>query len=252
MSWIGEEWRVHMAPYPSLHMFESYPDVPDRAIPKFVVGRHPYIRVLSGFLDKMVWTDDHGKDWPTLRQVNVRLGRGDEELFEATADGFRDFIMMLSKHILAGTPVNEHFEPMVNVCNAQKVGYHYFLRLEDMATWLPCLRSSLGLGRFTDTGWDHSRKHHSDWYSEYNQGCWWTPKGMSCETYADMSRALVQGSISEIAVDAVGSHIHDVHATSADSRWKEFYTQEVADLVFDMYKLDFQLFGYSREFNSLR
>lgn len=238
-----------MAPYPSLHMFQD--TSADTTVPKFVIGRHPYTRMLSGFLDKMTWTESHGKDWTTVRQINFRLARGEAELFQATPDGFREFVLMLSKHVLAGTPVNEHFEPMINVCDVRKVQYQYYLRLEDMPTWFPCLRAGLKLERFSDTGWDHSRKYHSDWYSEYNDKCWWSPKGMSCSEYAELSQKLLEGSISEIAVDNVDAHDHDIHATSADEKWKQFYTQEVADTVYQMYKLDFDLFGYSSELSSL-
>lgn len=232
-------------------MFEQTPGAPDSAVPKFIIGRHPYTRVLSGFLDKMTWTQSHGKDWHTLQHVNLQLGREEAELFDATQDGFRDFLIMLSKLVLAGTPANEHFEPMVNVCDVASVRYHYFLRLEDMPTWFPCLRAGLKIGRFSDTGWDHSRKFHSDWYSEYNEKCWWSPKGMSCPVYAEMSQSLLQGSISEITVDTVGGHEHDIHATSADAKWRDFYTQELADMVYQMYKTDFDLFGYSRQLSSL-
>lgn len=249
---------MHMAPYPSVHMFESAPQVPETAVPKFVIGRHPYTRVLSGFLDKMTWTESHGKDWDTVRKVNLQLSKDTEfsrdaaDLFEATIEGFHEFLLMLSRKVLAGIPINEHFEPVVSVCDAESVEYHYFLRLEDMATWFPCLRAGLGIGRFTDHGWDHSRKFKSDWYSERNDGCWWAPKGMSCQDFAQASADLLQGSISQISVDDVGGHEHDIHATSADSKWKEFYNQDIADLVYEMYKTDFELFGYSRELTSLK
>lgn len=251
VSWIGEEWRVHMAPYPTLPMFQSAPDMPETAVPKFIIGRHPYTRILSGFLDKMTWTESHGKDWSTVAQVNLKLSRGKEELFEATQDGFRDFVLQMSKLIFSGSTVNEHFELMAKVCDVAGVAYQYFLRIEDMATWFPCLRHGLRLGQFTDTGWDHSRKYRSDWYSARNFGCWWSPKDMSCQSYADLSRDLLEGSSSEIVVHAAGGNEKDIHATSADSVWKQFYTQEIADLVYEMYKVDFELFGYSRELHSL-
>lgn len=74
---------------------------------------------------------------------------------------------------------------------------------------------------------------------------------MSCQSYAELSRDLLAGSISDIAVHAAGGNEQDIHATSADSVWKEYYNQEIADLVYEMYKVDFELFGYSRELRSL-
>ena len=38
----------------------------------------------------------------------------------------------------------------------------------------------------------------------------------------------------------------DVHSTSADDKWELFYDQEIADMVYEAYKIDFDAFGYDR------
>lgn len=38
-----------------------------------------------------------------------------------------------------------------------------------------------------------------------------------------------------------------MHETGTANRWKEFYTQEVGDLVYAMYRPDFKTFGYPYE-----
>ena len=37
------------------------------------------------------------------------------------------------------------------------------------------------------------------------------------------------------------------HETGAGQRWKEYYTQEIGDLVYELYREDFETFGYRHE-----
>lgn len=44
----------------------------------------------------------------------------------------------------------------------------------------------------------------------------------------------------------------DAHYTGSASKWKKYYTQEIGDAVYELYKTDFEAFGYQREvFQSL-
>lgn len=70
---------------------------------------------------------------------------------------------------------------------------------------------------------------------------------MSCQDYVIQSRELFGGERAEIELPESkiesGSD-NDVHSTSADDKWKLFYDQELADMVYETYKLDFEAFGY--------
>jgi hypothetical protein len=244
---IGELWRVHLQSYPSLYHFVMPRPLPS-SFPLFVLGRSPYTRLLSGFLDKMT-RQDRGNDMHTLKATNQDIGHGEYDFFEKTKEDFRNFLSKIIAAMKQGKHVNEHFAPMVSVCKVQEVPYHYFLRLEDMAQWMPCLREGLKLSRFTDLGWDHSRALRSDWYQPHHRGCWWAPKGMTCQQYIDQSRDFVSGY--RDSIDIPQHHMHsgsaaDVHSTSADDKWQLFYDQEIADMVYEAYRIDFEAFGYER------
>jgi hypothetical protein len=241
---IGEQWRVHLAEYPTLYHYDM-PDIIPESFPVFALGRNPYTRVLSGFLDKMTEQSHRGNDWDTLRMTNIGIGRGEGAgFFEATQDGFREFLQLLTAQVMAGKRVNEHFAPMVDVCNMAQVPYHYMLRLEDMSQWYPCFRQGLNLHHFTDSGWDHERNHRSDWYSPHNTGCWWSPAGVTCDEYQMKADEFVVGQRANIR--ASGTDPNDVHSTNADEQWRLFYDQRMADMVYDTYIVDFKAFGYER------
>lgn len=236
-----------MQSYPSLYHFEVPQPIPN-SFPTFILGRSPYTRLLSGFLDKMT-VQDRGNDMFTLQVTNAALGRGETDFFEDSKESFRDFLTQIIAVMKTGTVVNEHFAPMVSVCNVREVQYHYFLRLEDMTKWMPCLRDALQLGTFTDLGWDHDRTLRSDWYKPYYKGCWWRPKGMSCKEYMQQSRDFVQGYRTSIEVpqsNVPSGSAADVHQTSANDKLASYYDQEIADMVYDAYRIDFEAFGYER------
>ena len=236
-----------MQSYPSLYHFDIPNPIPS-SFPTFVLGRSPYTRLLSGFLDKMT-KQDRGNDMYTLKVTNWAIGRGEFDFYEKTKEDFREFLTQIISVVKAGKPINEHFAPMVTVCSVHSVPYHYFLRLEEMTQWMPCLRDGLKVDKFTDLGWDHSRTLRSDWYTPQRKGCWWSPKGMTCEDYVQQSREYVQGLRASIDVPKTqiksGSEA-DVHSTSADDKWELFYDQEIADMVYEAYKIDFDAFGYDR------
>ena len=236
-----------MQRYPSLHHFDTLNPIPT-SFPTFILGRSPYTRLLSGFLDKM--TRQHrGNDMFTLQVTSAAIGRGEFDFYEKTKDDFRDFLIQIISVIKAGKPINEHFAPMVTVCNVRAVPYHCFLRLEEMTQWLPCLKDGLQLHKFTDLGWDHSRKLRSDWYTPEHKGCWWSPKGITCQDDADQSREFIHGYRASIDVpnnDIRSGSDADVHSTSAADKWELFYDQEIADMVYEAYKIDFDAFGYDR------
>jgi hypothetical protein len=205
------------------------------------------VQVLSGFLDKMTIHSERGNDWGTMKNVNNELGRNATEAFPQTKEGFRHFLSLLARRLDSGGHVNEHFEHAGRVCYADRVRYHYRLRIEDMNMWLPCMSAALHLGHFIDTGWAHWKRTRSDWYSSHNTGCWWAPKGMSCEEYVRQGSEIVDGIRNELEAIESQAALNDVHATGAEEKWRAYYDQEMMDLVYRLYKDDFDLFGYERE-----
>jgi hypothetical protein len=70
--------------------------------------------------------------------VNKALGRDTRTPFRATADSFALFVRLLARHgVMEGT--NDHFRLASRACDPGTFRYEYYLRLEDMAQWLPCV-----------------------------------------------------------------------------------------------------------------
>jgi hypothetical protein len=110
---------VHGANYPTIWHYYPKSDFPD-TYPTFVVGRNPYIRLVSGFLDKMVIKPEN-HDWVVMQRVNQDLHRHKEEGFEATPESFKEFVVLMSQ----ARKRNQHFDTAVNVCGMTQFPYRY-------------------------------------------------------------------------------------------------------------------------------
>eukprot|EP00892_Ulva_mutabilis_P001468 jgi/Ulvmu1/11321/UM074_0036.1 len=194
----------------------SPPRVPV-AVPTFIVGRNPYVRVLSGFLDKMVVNADR-HDQFTHIAVNRHLAFPPHAAWEPSVRDFHSFVRALA---LRGVEaIDNHFRPAVAVCT-ESFKYDYYLRLEEMAAWFPCVMEGLGLRGWTEAGWadtPHGRMYVGagrhfitlnsygtrrpqrpqwdaakgratwgeegvDWAWVEGGQCWWSPANVSCAEY---------------------------------------------------------------------
>lgn len=178
--------NVHRNLYPTIwHYREPRPHADlTGLLPSFIVARNPYVRLVSGFLDKMVvkgpnhdlwnlqvccllltvktdaillrcalWKSQLSFLWGDLRSngliaralgskclqdMNTALGRELDKPFRATAGSFAHFVRLLARHgVMEGT--NDHFRLASRACDPGTFRYEYYLRLEDMAQWLPCV-----------------------------------------------------------------------------------------------------------------
>ena len=290
------------------------------------MGRNPYIRLVSGFLDKMV-LDRGGHDWQTMQQMNTDLGRDANQPFEATAESFAEFVRLL----LAAPSINQHFQSAVSVCGIGQFPYRcapaldkgcgfpnhlcsvgmqliackshqhrsllcgqqfqlqracnvkrtvrsllsshsncewgncvaftnmlaqagssercqvcrYYLRIEEMEEWYPCLVDGLRLQPFTDSGWQSS--NGAVQHGPEHTDCWWKPVGDTCEAYYEQTHDASGAAVPGLPTDtAPGKGQRDTHDTGSASKWQRYYTQAVADQVYDFYRQDFLAFGYER------
>ena len=110
---------VHGEKYPTIWHYHPNTDFPD-TYPTFVVGRNPYIRLVSGFLDKMVISPE-GHDWVIMQRVNQDLHRHKNDGFEATPESFKEFVVLMTQ----ATKRNQHFDTAVNVCGMTQFPYRY-------------------------------------------------------------------------------------------------------------------------------
>lgn len=66
-------------------------------VPSFVIGRNPYVRILSGYLDKMVDNPARHDQW-TFHSVNHRMRLPMDTAWPPSVDGFRRFVRRLADH----------------------------------------------------------------------------------------------------------------------------------------------------------
>jgi hypothetical protein len=114
----------------------------------------------------------------------------------------------------------------------------YWLKLEAIAEWFPCFTNGLKLLPYVETGWlDRGM----------STPCWWKPADMTCKDYYSRAK-LDNGTLVPINLADGADHTvkHDRHDTGAAERWQEMYDQKMADIVHELYKPDFALFGYEQ------
>lgn len=243
------------------------PRVPD-GIPSFVVGRNPYVRLVSGYLDKMVHNPKRYDQW-TYKAVNRGMGFHEKARWNGTVASFRSFVRSLSHSGVDA--VDGHFHEATKFC-AGSVHMDYYLKLEELEEWFPCFMDGLGLRGWTESGWadtPHGRMRVGegeqrisidaargpgfrgvegvDWMRVEGNQCWWSPSGVTCKEYYDSfveaDGVIVPGG--GRADSAVGA-LRDEHDTRADDKWQQYYDQETSDLVYFLYYKDFKAFGYER------
>ena len=110
------------------------------SLPSFIVGRNPYVRLLSGFLDKLVARQLGGayKSQWNLWNTNEQLGRPRESPFEASPAGFAQFVRALSVRGVTDN-INVHWRMTSRACDLHSWRYEYYLQLERIGEWLPCM-----------------------------------------------------------------------------------------------------------------
>lgn len=251
-------------------------------VPTFTIGRNPYVRLLSGYRNKMVVRAGQHDQW-TRKYVNQELGVPEDTDWDDTAAGFSAFVRAMST-MPRFAAINSHFRSSVRVCSgAAGFVYDYYLRLEDLQAWLPCWVHALSLDKYTDRGWaqvgrartyvgdsdveqlvtfrwertgfterpvwdaDEGRvtlgEEGRDWRWMKGDGCWWKPHDMSCEEYY----ARAEGQDGRVVPGAdVGGEMTNAHASATGSGWEQYYDQATADKVFQLYKTDFDAFRYER------
>lgn len=104
--------------------------------------------------------------------------------------------------------------------------------------------------------WDFWRPHESagielyvpsteDVQPDANDTCWFHPPDMTCREFYNASHNATTGTALPV-VHAYKKQAEDAHDTGADAKVRQFYTKEIADIVYDIYRVDFDLFGYER------
>lgn len=244
---LGErsaELGIHRETFPGAELFHI-PASSAASHLSFAIGRNPYTRLLSGYLDKMVWHSEY-MEFHTLQRVNSQLGMPQQHLWGDSAESFALFARMLANALRAGRVINEHFRPQAQFCSMPSFPYTYRMRLEDMHEWYPCWSALLGLERFTDRGWPPPTSDHPGWFNTAEPECWWRPRGTTCEQYA-AQRTDHAGLAVPITDRGGGASSMEGHNLNAAAKLRRYYLPATEAIVYDAYRADFDLFGYPRE-----
>ena len=140
---LPTKWQM-LGGYPALEEALRSPNVP-----RFMFVRNPYVRLLSGFADKIEHAITGGKLGfmsPKGYSVQKHLGLGLEANFSTlkfpltkdqfVSDGFPDFVEAVSHLSNARYQLNGHFTPQSVHCGIKSgLEFDYYLPVEEMDQW---------------------------------------------------------------------------------------------------------------------
>ena len=190
----------------------------DAAVPRFVMVRNPYSRLLSAYMDKCVGTASD-EVLPSGFAGHVCASIGDPvRAFPA----FVAAVIDEDPDLLDG-----QFSLLSEHCHVD-AGYDYYLPTEQIVHWYAPFVAALDLGEAVRTGWDVSTM----WWRNDGSKCFYHPPGLRCDG----------APLGTVRAGALSGD--SFHATGSDARLGEFYTPELARAVSEWAKADLEEFGY--------
>ena len=243
----------------------------DSSIPRIMLVRNPYSRILSGYLDKV---DAANFTANPLQRRQFFKG------FKSKSGGFPAFAKYVKEvHERDIHPnntkrafLNDHYALQSDKCFIpQGMRFDYYLKIEHISLWYPFLISLLGLQKAASSGWNfttswrpaainNSNKNASDLHrvlSPSPQSCFYTAPGQSCEDVANDFRRLGQADfcpenmkqqgkkrngLSPLTVEDITDE--DTFIGRSISSMSFFYTESVAKDITDFARKDLAMFNY--------
>ena len=119
--------------------------IKDKSVPRIMIIREPYGRLLSGYLDKIEnrsYSVSYTPNYPYLYNKSTGF------------DGFVKLLSLASKYSYKG--INRHFLPQSNKCflDNNKFSYDYYLKMEHTDGWYEPIIQLLGLEDDVSSGWN--------------------------------------------------------------------------------------------------
>ena len=217
---------VYYHSVPSLPWTDLSSLLSDVDIPLITVGRNPYVRLLSGYLDKRAH-GEHYPYWGLDVYLHMRLMLYRADTFECFVRQLYALYGLLGNRLHRVDGVNHHFAQQARFCWYDGgLRYDYMLKLERINEWYDEVIADLEL------------QHHvaSQWPGDGD--CFFSTPGNGCRG----PHVVVDENG---GVTFVSPGITPEHNTGAAAMLKEHYTPEAVRLVNLMYEDDFRLFGYS-------
>jgi hypothetical protein len=180
------------------------------AIPRFVMVRNPYSRLLSAYLDKCIV------------QIS-RLCPIDPKV--AQQDPIGAFATVVVKATQSKQGLNDHFSLLVRSRCGFQAGYDYYLPTEQMQYWYGPFVEALGIKSVMRWGWNLT----THWW-RHSEECFYHPPGQDCD------------GMQSNAIDA--DPPATFHATGSDAHLDSYYTPDLALMVTNWARPDLLEFGY--------
>lgn len=153
----------HAQPASSLKHFSLA--LQNKKIPRIMIVRNPYIRLLSGYLDKIV------------KNKQISFGPPDYKLHE-TFEVFVDRLMYHLRYNFNPRDFNNHFRLMSSNCHTlYNMTYDYYLPLEHIQYWYEPLIRSLDLIPFVQNGWNVTTPQY---HGNANISCFYVAPNRTC------------------------------------------------------------------------
>jgi hypothetical protein len=213
-SWLRFLWFVqygNFSGYSRVQAYKSlYADI-DPTYLRFVIVRNPYLRVLSGFLNRI--------------EKNL--------LYPEYKGSFSQFIDFLNNKSSL-KEVNPHFWEQSRFCNLSSIPFHLELKAEQVQSWFGCLTHIFGdAGMQLCNGW------------ETDSGCFIEGNfsGSRCQSCASKN---IHGL--DLCSAAVCTNPSDgkLFSTNSENTMQNIslITKDIAIKICNIYKTDFEKFGY--------
>lgn len=224
-----EEWKASsLNVYDAILQHPSQTRTPDEiqrqamdpAVPRVVVVRNPYVRLLSGYLDKYL-TGHVRFDFTPRKDLD-----------------FPEFVRRMHERWLRSGTVgtrNIHFLPQSEQC-LLRAGYRYdrVLKLEQMACWLRDFARMFGAEHVAASGWEEKSFHNSG-----GRACFFAPPNVSCADYWGGGAKVVCGC------DTAAHRAKDTeHVTNSAALLERYYTPAAALQASEVFGSDLELLQY--------
>lgn len=207
--------------------------IDDKSVPRYLVVRNPYSRLLSGYIDKIL-NNKEAQFMPPGFKIN---------------GSFPDFVEKLIRHHRKTSlrDFNDHFRLMTTSCLLPRgFEYDYILPLEHFQFWYEPMAVAMDLVAVSRTGWNVSTR----WYrGDPDRPCFYAPEGKSCDDMFPSVRykkgQTVRLSHTNASEAEVVTNTHTFHIThSVDKLQQYFNNATLLDLVTEWVTPDLKFFNY--------
>jgi hypothetical protein len=128
-------------------------------------------------------------------------------------------------------------------------------QLEEAELWYPELIRFWGMEELVASGWARLNAQKDEELNS-DRDCFYHPAWMTCSEMNTTINAAgagrecreVIGEGTRVSSFEGSASVHIGHETGADRQLRTFYTPRIAEMVKEMYRQDFEMFGYDTEF----